>query len=163
MHNIFKKIAVGVAAFVCASAGYAASLIRPEVTIIAPDTWKTGESVITVVDVKANDFGHTKFGYFWTDFDKIAPFVKAAYRNLNGKWENITAYMVNNKGVVHPDFWCVDGLHTVKLDLVYNPDFPEKYTVDLKMNVRPGQHVQGWEPYKINKPVVIINTPSETK
>ena len=155
--TFFKKIAVGVTAMLCAATCCATQLLKPEVTIIAPDVWYTGQSVITVVDVKANDFGHTKFGYFWTDFDKVAPFVKAAYRNLNGRWENITGYMVTNKGVVHPDFWCVDGVHTVRLDLQYNPKYPEKYSVDLKMNVKPGAHVNGWQSYNINKPIVIFN------
>lgn len=161
--NFVKKCIFGIGAFAIAMCGYAASLTRPEVSIIAPEQWSTNESVIVVVDVKSNDFSHTKFGYYWTDFDKIAPFVKAAYRNLNGKWENITAYMVNNKGVVHPDFWCVDGLHTVKLDLQYNPDYPEKYKVNLNMLVQPGAHVNGWEKYDIHKPVVIFNQPPKSE
>lgn len=161
--KLIKKCIFGISAALIAATSYAAGLVRPEVSIIAPEQWHTGESVIAVVDVQANDFGHTKFGYYWTDFKQIAPFVKAAYRNLNGRWENITAYMVNNDGVVHPSFWCVDGVHTVRLDLQYNPDYPKENHFSLNMSVNPGEGVTGWQQYKFSKPVVIFNEPPKAQ
>lgn len=155
--KFFGKFIIGVAALTMTAVGYAASLVRPEVTIIAPDVWHAGQTVVAVVDVQANDFGHTKFNYYWKDFNKIAPMVKAVYRNKGGVWENITGYMINNDGVVHPEFWCIDSLHTVRIDLVKSDKLPSKVEFEMIMLISPGKGVNGYKPYTVTKTVTIIN------
>ena len=83
--------------------------------------------------------------------------VKAVYRNKGGVWENITGYMINNDGVVHPEFWCIDSLHTVRIDLVKSDKLPSKVEFEMIMPISPGKGVNGYKPYTVTKTVTIIN------
>ena len=54
--------------------------------------------------------------------------------------------MINNDGIVHPEFWCINGLRTVRTDLNKSDKLLSNVEIEIIMPFFSGKGDNGYKP-----------------